>query len=491
MTDAADFKTFLALWNRAQGMETPAIHFRMAAWLENAWGANGTRLLLQAFRGSGKSTICALFAAWILYRRSDFRVLVLAADLMLARKMVRNVRKIIERHPLTVHLKPQRADQWGAEQFTVARKVEMRDPSMLAKGITTNVTGSHADIIICDDVEVPNTCDTMQKRADLRERLAEIGFVLSPGGTVLYVGTPHVWHTIYADEARTEMGEAEPFLSGFSRLKIPVTDETGASAWPEKFTAEDIARIRRASGPNKFASQMMLVPVNIAEGRLDAAALRFFDGRLDYSAPLDRLFIGAKQMVSCGAWWDPSKGKEGGDASVFAIVFMDGEGERYLYRVDYLRFDPFDLEPVISQHCAQVAFAAQMCRVPSVTVEMNGIGGFIPDLLRREIAKRRFSCTVREAHSSRGKDERIIEAFDALLAARMLHVHGDVMKTPFITEMREWRPRSNGQNDDGLDAVAGALSLLPTNLSYERGSAARPGWHRGGKPHKAKTEFEV
>ena len=491
MTEIASFKIFLALWNRAQGQGTPALHFRMAQWLEDAWTRSERRLLLQAFRSSGKSTIAGLFAAWLLYRDPDLRILVLGADLMLARKMVRNVKKIIERHPLAVHLKPARADQWGAEQFTVARNAEMRDPSMLAKGITTNITGSHADVIICDDVEVPNTSDTAQKRADLRERLAEVDFVLAPGGTIIYVGTPHTWHTIYADEARAESGEAQAFLDGFARLKLPVHDESGASAWPEKFSESDIERIKRVTGPNKFASQMMLVPVNIAEGRLDAAALRFTGGKLEYSKELDRLYLNGKQMVACGAWWDPSKGKDGGDASVFAVVFVDGEGERYLHRVEYLVTNPFSADDVATQHCQQVAFAAQMSRVPSITVEMNGIGGFLPDFLRREIAKKRFSCTVREEHASRSKDLRIIEAFDALLAARMLHVHESVLKTPFITEMQEWRPGISGQRDDGIDAVAGALSLLPTHLSYERFSGGqRPGWHRGGRQHKAKTVMD-
>ena len=490
MTETASFKIFLALWNRAQGQQTPALHFRMGEWLESEHARGRARLLLMAFRSSGKSTIAGLFAAWLLYRDPDLRILVMGADLMLARKMVRNVKKIIERHPLTAHLKPERIDQWGADRFTVRRKLELRDPSVLAKGITTNITGSHADVIICDDVEVPNTSDTVQARADLRERLGEVDFVLTPGGSLLYIGTPHVWHTIYADEARAESGEAKAFLEGFSRLKIPVHDETGASAWPEKFSADDIARIKRASGPNKFASQMMLEPVNIAQGRLDASALRFFDGKLDYSAALDRLFLAEKQMVAYGAWWDPSRGKDGNDGSVFAVVFMDAEGDRYLQRVEYLTLSPFDTAPMAEQQCKQVAFAAQLSRVPSVTVEMNGIGGFLPDILRREIVKRGFSCAVREAHSTRSKDDRIVEAFDALLAARMLHVHESVMRTPFITEMQEWRPRKSGQRDDGLDAVAGALSLLPTRLSYDRLSGPRAGWHRGGKQHKAKTVMD-
>ena len=54
-----------------------------------------------------------------------------------------------------------------------------------------------ADLIICDDVEVPNTSNTAQKRENLRERLRELDFILSPGGAIIYIGTPHAMDTIY------------------------------------------------------------------------------------------------------------------------------------------------------------------------------------------------------------------------------------------------------------------------------------------------------
>jgi hypothetical protein len=107
---------------------------------------------------------------------------------------------------------------------------------MLARGIGANITGSRADIVICDDVEVPNTCDTAPKRADLRERLGEIDYVLVPGGLTLYVGTPHTYYSIYAAEGRVEAGEAAAFLDGFARLELPLFDAQGRSRWPERFT---------------------------------------------------------------------------------------------------------------------------------------------------------------------------------------------------------------------------------------------------------------
>ena len=166
------FDIFVALWNIVQGYGMPGLHIAMAHWLQKQWRQGHRELLLMAFRNSGKSTLVGLFSAWLLLNDPNLRIMVLAADLALARKMVRNVKRIIERHPLTQGLRPRLPDQWAAEQFTINRPSELRDPSMLARGIGGNLTGSRADIIICDDVEVPNTCDTRSKRAELRARLA-------------------------------------------------------------------------------------------------------------------------------------------------------------------------------------------------------------------------------------------------------------------------------------------------------------------------------
>ncbi len=66
----------------------------------------------------GKSTVVGLFCAWVLYRENSARILVMAADYALAKKMVRNVKRIVEQHPLAKHLKPAKLDQWAADQFT-------------------------------------------------------------------------------------------------------------------------------------------------------------------------------------------------------------------------------------------------------------------------------------------------------------------------------------------------------------------------------------
>lgn len=502
----ADFQLFAVLWNQRMNLRTPDIHLKIARWLEWNWKQGGSSkealnainkdLLLMAFRSAGKSTIVGIFCAWLLYRNPDLRIIVMAADLQLAKKMVRNVKRIIERHPLTSNMKPNKPDQWGSESFRVKRMLETRDPSMMAKGISANVTGSRADIIIYDDVEVPNTCDSAEKRADLRERLAEMNYVLAEGGRQLYVGTPHSYYTIYADKPRLEIGEDKEFLDGFTRLEIPILDKAGNSNWIERYSEQDIARMRRASGPNKFASQMMLKPVNIAEGRLNPKLLNVYKHDLAYAKELQTLFIGKTKMVSASAFWDPAFGSAKGDNSVMAVLFADADGNFYLHHVAYIKNKSDETNGVdeATYQCARVAQIAKEHFLPSMGVEINGIGKFLPSILRNAMSKAKAPCKVQELSQTRNKDIRILEAFDAVLAARRLYVHASVLETPFMMEMQEWRPKGSGAaskgHDDGLDAVASALAQQPDRLPRVHGRGNH-NWMRHGASHKAGTEFKI
>ncbi|MGB0683694.1 MAG: phage terminase large subunit [Magnetovibrionaceae bacterium] len=476
---AIDLESFVWLWNRRQAQETPKLHLFICRWLTRMEATSRLRLLLMAFRNSGKSTLVGLYCAWTLLVRPETRILVLAADDALARKMVRNVKRIIERHPLTSHLKPDRADQWASGQFTVRRATELRDPSMLAKGVGANITGSRADVIICDDVEVPNTCDTSGKREDLRARLAELDFILVPGGQQLYVGTPHSYYTIYAEAARKELGEDLPFLAGFERLKLALLDEAGASRWPERFPDRDIEALKARAGPARFASQMMLEPRTLVEGRLDPELLQPYEAELEASEGNGEtlLKLGQKRLVSATCWWDPAFGKsDASDASVVAAVFTDEDGDHWLHRMLYLAGNGAQgaasgaasgaarMEDPATWQCRTVARFADSFHLPSVTLETNGLGRFLPGLLRKVIGEAGLSIGVVELANHRPKDHRILEAIDAPLAARRLHAHRSVFATRLITEMREWRPGIDSA-DDGLDALAGALTAEPVRLT--------------------------
>ena len=484
------FQQFVWLWNRSQGQTTPQLHLDIASWLGQRWLNGDRRLLLLCFRSAGKSTLIGMFCAWLLFNRPDLRILILSAEYDLAKKMVRNVKNLVERHPLTTDLIPERSLQWASDQFTVQRRLILRDPSLLARGVTSNITGSRADIVICDDVEVPNTCRTPAKREELKDRLHEISYVLVPDGLQLYAGTPHSLQSIYAEAPSGH--DPEIFLDGFERLVIPLLNESGESRWPERFPEAYIQVLKRQTGPAKFQSQMMLRPSEADDVRLDPKSLVRYDEKIvcKESNGHTILTIGGRRMVSVTGWWDPAFGSpEKGDSSVVAAVFVDDDGSYWLHDLRYLVHDPARREDVdeATQLCRQVVAFTRELHLPSITVETNGLGRFLPAVLQREMNAGGYGCSVLEHVSHRNKDQRILDAFDPVLAAGALKAHARVWQTPFIDEMRDWRPGRNGR-DDGLDAVSACVLAEPVRLRRTP-AAGRKSWRHQSASRALEIDF--
>ena len=191
------FYLFLDEWNRLLGLETPEHHRRIIRFLFSVWSESPHHGLLMAFRHSGKSTVLGVFAACVLYLRPQTRILILSAESVLASRMVTHIKHILENHPMCSEMVPESKKEWANGRITINRPIGIREPSVVCQGVYGNITGMRADLIICDDVEVPNTSNTATKRENLRERLRELDFILSPSGTMIYIGTPHTYDTIY------------------------------------------------------------------------------------------------------------------------------------------------------------------------------------------------------------------------------------------------------------------------------------------------------
>jgi hypothetical protein len=195
ITEAFDF---LDAWNRLLGFSTPKHHQEIMRFLIEVLNDEPHRGLLNAFRHSGKSTVVGIFAACVLCFRPESRILILSAESNLASRMVSHIKNILENHPWCADIIPDVKKEWGTHKITIKRPIGIREPSVICQGISGNITGMRSDLVICDDVEVPNTCNTQQKRDNLRERLRELDFILSPHGTIIYIGTPHARDTIYS-----------------------------------------------------------------------------------------------------------------------------------------------------------------------------------------------------------------------------------------------------------------------------------------------------
>ncbi|MDR1691361.1 MAG: phage terminase large subunit, partial [Rickettsiales bacterium] len=175
-----NFIEFLEIFNQQNGFITPPHHKQIAFWLEKIVKSQKKQGLLQAFRNAGKSYIIGIFCAYLLYLDSNLVILILSCEQTLSTKMVRNIKHIIQRHPLMEDAIPLKKEQWASDCFTINREKELRDPSVISASIYGNITGYRADVIICDDCEVPKNSDSAEKRENLRQFLSELEFILNP-----------------------------------------------------------------------------------------------------------------------------------------------------------------------------------------------------------------------------------------------------------------------------------------------------------------------
>lgn len=155
------------------------------------------RFILQAFRGIGKSFITCAFVVWKLWNNPDLKFMIVSASKERADANSIFIKRIIDLMPQLQELKPKQGQRDAVISFDVGPAKPDHSPSVKSVGITGQLTGSRADILIADDVEVPGNSATQAARDRLSELVKEFDAILKPGGTVIYLGTPQTEMTLY------------------------------------------------------------------------------------------------------------------------------------------------------------------------------------------------------------------------------------------------------------------------------------------------------
>lgn len=190
-----DFRVFLVqVWDFL-GLPAPTpMQLDMAWWLQHG----PKKLVIQAFRGAGKSWITTTFALWNLFLNPDYKVEVVSAGGDLAHDISKFALQLIREMPLLRHMQPPR-DRSASAAFMVGGARPAKDPSFKSAGITGQITGTRADLIIPDDVEIPKNSYTHHLRERLSTLTKEFSAILKPEdhARVVYLGTPQVEESLY------------------------------------------------------------------------------------------------------------------------------------------------------------------------------------------------------------------------------------------------------------------------------------------------------
>ena len=267
----ADFRYFLtAIWAHLKLPPPTRAQLCIAEYLQQG----PKRLQIQAFRGVGKSWITAAFVLWTLYNNPDKKIMVVSASKDRADSFSIFCQRLVLEVPWLAHLKPKSDDQrWSRVSFDVGPAKPHQAPSVKSVGITGQLTGSRADLMILDDVEVPGNSMTELMREKLLQLCTETESILTPNpdSRIMFLGTPQTTFTIYRKLAERNY---RPFvwpsrypkkLANYEGLLAPqlVEDiENGAESWevtdPDRFSDEDLIEREAAMGRSNFMLQFML-----------------------------------------------------------------------------------------------------------------------------------------------------------------------------------------------------------------------------------------
>jgi hypothetical protein len=451
-----------------------------------------SRQVVEAFRGVGKSWIASAFVCHRLLLKPDINILVVSASKNRASDFTTFTLRLINEIPILKHLIPKDEQRNSKESFDVGPAPASHAPSVKSVGITGQITGSRADLIIADDIETSANSQTELMRIKLAESVKEFDAVIKPEGKIIFLGTPQTENSLYEklqlrgyqcriwpvrqpnDEQRQRYGiRLAPYVSSSNTT-------AGYTTEPSRFTDDDLL-VREASyGRSGFALQFMLDPrlsdqdryplkladlqvasldpvrgptyavwSNAPECRINDIPNIGFDGDAYY-----RPFQVSKEFAEYqGAVIAIDPSGRGKDETAYAIVKCL-HGQLFLTDIGGFR------SGYTNETLEALANAAKLHNCNYAVYEANFGDGMFGELLK-PVFGRIHPCSLEEVKHSIQKEKRIIDTLEPVMNQHRLFVDPKVIQKDF-----------DSIESDGEEAQQYRLFYQMSRLTRDRGSLA-------------------
>lgn len=511
-----DFRYFLILvWRHLMLPDPTWVQMDIAGFLQ--WGPR--RLIIEAFRGVGKSWITSAYVCWRLLRNPQIKIMVVSASKERADQFSTFTLRLIHEMPMLQHLVPKSDQRQSKIAFDVGPAIADHSPSVKSVGIFGQLTGSRADEIIADDVEVPNNSETQSMRDKLSERVKEFDAVLKPGGKIKYLGTPQTEESLYNDlpgrgyEVRiwpARLPDAAAMKTSYGDRLAPRVQEmmeeepARTPVDPTRFDDQDLLERELSYGRSGFALQFMLdtrlsdadkYPLKLSDlvvMALDGSTAP--EGVVWSNDPQNRLqelnCVGLngdryhRPATSLGDWVqyegsviaiDPSG--RGKDETTYAVVKMLN-GTLFVTEAGGLQGGYDD---AVMTKLAEVA-KRNKCNLG--IIESNFGDGMFTKLFIPFLKQANYEMTVEEVRSNTQKEKRIIDTLEPVMNQHKLVVCSSVIRhdqesvkhyTPeqavkrqlFYQMSRITKERGALAFDDRLDALAMAVAYWVEQMGQD------------------------
>ena len=268
-----DFRNFVFLVWEHLGLPNPTkVQYDIASFLQ--YGPR--RKTICAFRGVGKSYLTSAYAVWKLLLDPDINILVVSGSKTRSDDFSTFTQRLIAEMPILEHLRPKKGQRDSKIAFDVGPASAAHAPSVKSVGITGQLTGSRADIVVSDDAESLNNSATQGMREKLGELVKEFEAIIKPGGEITFLGTYQTemsLYTVLPDRGyETRIWPAryplENKLPRYGSMLAPlIYDELaddpeleGNPTDPDRFDDWELQEREASYGRSGFAMQFMLDP---------------------------------------------------------------------------------------------------------------------------------------------------------------------------------------------------------------------------------------
>jgi len=507
-----DFRKFLYIvWKTLNLPDPTPIQYDMGNYLQ----VGPRRCVIEAFRGIGKSWITSAYVVWLLYCEPQHKILVVSASKERADAFSTFTKRLINEIELLSHLRTKNGQRDSVIAFDVGPSMPDHSPSVKSVGISGQLTGSRANTIIADDVEVTNNSATQTMRDKLSEAIKEFDAVLKPNGRVIYLGTPQtemsiynllpergyeirVWPSRYPTDKQSAMyqGRLAPFI------ELHRASNEGLPTEPDRFTKEDLMEREASYGKAGFALQFMLdttladadkYPLKLSDLMVTAlnpkkgwADLAWASGpsQIVENVPIvgftgDKFYrpmwMSDDMMDFTGSVLSIDPSGRGKDETAYAVVKMLN-GYLYVTRVGGFTGGYSD------KTLTSLATVAKQESVNMVIVESNFGDGMYVKLLT-PILNRIHKVSIEEVRHSTQKEMRIIDTLEPVMMQHRLVVDEKLIKEDydsapepsyslFYQMTRLTRDRGAIIHDDRLDALSMAVAYWTEQMDADSESLA-------------------
>ena len=263
------------------GLRADGVHDEFITHLQDG----GSRVLLLAPRGHGKSKIVQGLVAHYMLNHPDERVIMVSQSHTKASIFMSGIKRALETSDIIKSVWGDvKGDNWQSNSITLStRKANHVEPNLLALGAgSSSCTGLHAELIILDDIT-----DFDIARSEVQSERLDTWFktalfpVLQPGGRIVALGTRYSFNDLWG--TLIEMGYN-------SKIFPAIRDGKALIPWLRPMDDEmrdgglivGLNTMRKDMGELLFALQMMNDTSLLLENNIIKAAWIQYYNKLPY-----------------------------------------------------------------------------------------------------------------------------------------------------------------------------------------------------------------